>query len=120
MVYLQTVNEFFTQSKSLTEAYPKTTKLSIKYRTNEQSQNYLIAKAFESASGICLKYRTDKAAELGRLLLIANKLSYVSTGNEIPPEPEQEVVASPVTEQKKAEPSAPPKGSKKKKRGKKK
>ncbi|EPY51693.1 signal recognition particle subunit Srp21 [Schizosaccharomyces cryophilus OY26] len=122
MVYLSTVNDFFEQTKLLVEAYPDTTKLTTRYRIDEDQQSYLVAKAYESTAGICLKFRTDKAAELSRLMLIASKLGYVSNKLEIPPEPSETEPAAPnkPVEVKSEPQAAPSKSSKKKKKGKKK
>ncbi|WBW74017.1 signal recognition particle subunit Srp21 [Schizosaccharomyces osmophilus] len=122
MVYLSNVNDFFEQSRLLIEAYPDSTKITTRYRIDEDQQSYLVAKAYETASGICLKFRTDKAAELSRLMLIASKLGHVSNKLEIPPEqPEPESTVSNKPVEVKSEPqAAPSKSSKKKKKGKKK
>ncbi|EEB08265.1 signal recognition particle subunit Srp21 [Schizosaccharomyces japonicus yFS275] len=122
MVVFRTLNEFLEETKLLLDAYPSTTKLVIRYRIHE-ADAYIFVKAYEIANGICLKYRTDKLAEMTHLIQMQGKFAFVMNGKDIPVEEEakpQEVQAQ-VTEKpavQKAQSST--KSQKKKKRGKRK
>ena len=94
MPYLPDLNSYLHQSSLLTQAYP-TTRLSTKYSlppkkakskaptvngadpTSEKRTPAatLTSKTFHPESGICLKYKTDKAAEVGRLVTGLGKLA---------------------------------------------
>ncbi|EAW13097.1 SRP9/SRP21 family protein [Aspergillus clavatus NRRL 1] len=95
MPYLSTSQAFLEQSALLLEAYPDTTRITTKYnfpsqrpsqKPSEPSQPdqpaaaaapvaSLTLKTFNTAAGICLKYRTNKAAEVGRLVTSLGKLA---------------------------------------------
>lgn len=94
MPYLPDLNTYLHQSSLLIQAYP-TTRLSTKYSlppkkalskaptdngTDPTSEKRtpaatLTSKTFHPESGICLKYKTDKAAEVGRLFTGLGKLA---------------------------------------------
>jgi hypothetical protein len=105
MPYLPDLNTYLHQSSLLIQAYPSTTRITTKYslprRPNSKSKANtkpappappesaaskphrerlppsatLTLKTFEPGSGICLKYKTDKAAEVGRLLTGLGRLA---------------------------------------------
>ncbi|KAM5430014.1 hypothetical protein McanMca71_006390 [Microsporum canis] len=101
MVYLTTSQDYLKQSSLLLEAYPDTTRITTKYSypkrpsakerskakskaaTSESTEATertaapatLTLKTFNPTTGICLKYRTNKAAEVGRLIAGLGKLS---------------------------------------------
>ncbi|KAB8234869.1 hypothetical protein ETB97_006365 [Aspergillus alliaceus] len=94
MPYLPTTQAYLEQSALLLEAYPSDTRITTKYSFPSQrpsSQNSkpkdtestppappvatLTLKTYNPASGICLKYRTNKAAEVGRLITSLGKLA---------------------------------------------
>ena len=98
MPYLPDLNAYLHQSSLLLQAYPNTTRVTTKYSLPRKPTNKppkpssttpsepsaeaterkererlapaarLTLKTFEPGSGICLKYQTDKAAEVGRLV----------------------------------------------------
>lgn len=88
MPYLPDLNSYLHQSSLLIQAYP-TARLSTKYSlppkkatstpdpTTEKRTPAatLTSKTFHPESGICLKYQTDKAAEVGRLVTGLGKLA---------------------------------------------
>jgi hypothetical protein len=150
MPYLPDLNSYLHQSSLLVQAYP-TTHISTKYSlpskkspskppidngtdpTTEKRTPAatLTLKTFHSESGICLKYQTDKAAEVGRLVTGLGKLAKGESiempaavpvggekmdvdGAEETPEP----VPAKVEEAKPVQPSAGGGGKGKKKKGK--
>ncbi|PLB44395.1 hypothetical protein P170DRAFT_440697 [Aspergillus steynii IBT 23096] len=96
MPYLPTPQAYLEQSALLLEAYPDTTRITTKYSfpshkpkttsttdaapTESQPQTStpvatLTLKTFNPSAGLCLKYRTNKAAEVGRLITSLGKLA---------------------------------------------
>ncbi|KAI4204557.1 MAG: hypothetical protein LQ350_001107 [Teloschistes chrysophthalmus] len=53
------------------------------------SRGYLVLKTYDPVSGVCLKYRTDKAAEVGRLVAALGKCGRAMAG--LPPKDEREM-----------------------------
>ncbi|MCJ1376971.1 hypothetical protein MMC17_000061 [Xylographa soralifera] len=92
MVYFKDSQTWVQQSTLLLEARPTTARVSTRYKlsppnvassrrsklvpatTNPAeappppSRAYIVLKTYDPVSGTCLKYRTDKAAEIGRLV----------------------------------------------------
>ncbi|MCJ1337913.1 hypothetical protein MMC09_003197 [Bachmanniomyces sp. S44760] len=98
MVYFKDAQQWLQQSTLLLEARPTTTRIVTKYtlakpipRSSKAkeptttttpvaapssstsavpnpSRGHLILRTYDPVSGVCLKYRTDKAAEVGRLI----------------------------------------------------
>ncbi|KAI9827784.1 MAG: hypothetical protein M1832_004273 [Thelocarpon impressellum] len=84
MPYLPTSEAWLQQSSLLLAARPSTTRITTKYTihplpaatdppptappASTPSRASLILKTYDPASGTTLKYRTDKAAEVGRLV----------------------------------------------------
>ncbi|KAL4866326.1 signal recognition particle 9 kDa protein-domain-containing protein [Aspergillus spectabilis] len=82
--YLPTSASYLRESSLLLQAYPDSTRIVTKYtypkssthQTQQQSQDEpakpplatLVLKTYTAEAGICLKYRTNKAAEVGRLI----------------------------------------------------
>ncbi|KAL8687693.1 MAG: hypothetical protein Q9218_006208 [Villophora microphyllina] len=54
-----------------------------------QSRGYLVLKTYDPDSGVCLKYKTDKAAEVGRLVAALGKCGRAMAG--LPPREEKEM-----------------------------
>ncbi|KAL8737993.1 MAG: hypothetical protein Q9181_001175 [Wetmoreana brouardii] len=54
-----------------------------------QSRAHLVLKTYDPVSGVCLKYKTDKAAEVGRLVAALGKCGRAMAG--LPPKEEREV-----------------------------
>ena len=98
MAYFNDLNTYLHQSSLLLHAYPSTritTKYSLPRKPTDKPKGKaspkpdseapatpkrepsatLIVKAFEPGSGICLKYKTDKAAEVGRLIAGLGRLA---------------------------------------------
>ncbi|KAL1626901.1 hypothetical protein SLS56_006629 [Neofusicoccum ribis] len=104
MPYFTTSAEWYEQSKLLLEARPTTARVVTKYSILKRKttkdrkrqpttsdpaaaaqtpaaqapaapQAALILKTYDPASGVCLKYQTTKAAEVGRLIASLEKLS---------------------------------------------
>ncbi|EER25126.1 hypothetical protein CPC735_017280 [Coccidioides posadasii C735 delta SOWgp] len=98
MPYLTTSQDFLKQSSLLLEAYPHTTRITTKYSypkpshkskpttatattsTTSSSQPVskpatLTLKTYNPYNGICLKYRTTKAAEVSRLIAGLGRLA---------------------------------------------
>lgn len=95
MPYLPTLNAFLHSASLLLAAYPTariTTKYSLPTGPKEQPANTtetengatrerkepsatLTVKVFHPATGICLKYQTDKAQEVGRLITSLGRLA---------------------------------------------
>ncbi|THC98144.1 hypothetical protein EYZ11_002368 [Aspergillus tanneri] len=98
MPYLPTPQAFLEQSALLLEAYPDTTRITTKYSfpshkpkststvdsasADPKSQPpattpvaTLTLKTYNPSAGLCLKYRTNKAAEVGRLITSLGKLA---------------------------------------------
>jgi hypothetical protein len=94
MPYLPDLNSYLNQSSLLIQAYP-TTRITTKYsltpkeaQTKPPTDNAteptsekrvpagtLTLRTYHADSGICLKYKTDKAAEVGRLVTGLGKLA---------------------------------------------
>ncbi|KAL8930123.1 MAG: hypothetical protein Q9172_000208 [Xanthocarpia lactea] len=51
-----------------------------------QSRAHLVLKTYDPASGVCLKYKTDKAAEVGRLVAALGRCGRTMAG--LPPKDE--------------------------------
>ncbi|KAL4904833.1 signal recognition particle 9 kDa protein-domain-containing protein [Aspergillus multicolor] len=90
--YLSTSAAYLKESSLLLQAYPNSTRITTKYTFSKSSPSTssqkskaestpstqpstpvapianLVLKTYNSESGICLKYRTNKAAEVGRLI----------------------------------------------------
>ena len=93
MTYFPDMHSYLHQSSLLIQAYPKTTRITTKYslprkpkadtQPTESTESQpkrdpaatLTLKTFHPESGICLKYQTDKAAEVGRLLTGLGRLA---------------------------------------------
>lgn len=92
MTYFRDLNTYLHQSSLLIQAYPKDTRITTKYsqprkpkpakstqtdtngestktrREQREPSATLTLKTYHPESGICLKYKTDKAPEVGRLM----------------------------------------------------
>ncbi|TVY53243.1 Uncharacterized protein LCER1_G006187 [Lachnellula cervina] len=89
MPYLTTAQQWLTQSTLLLQARPTTTRITTKYthattvsKKSRPRRNappteptaLLTLKTYDPASGTTLKYETNKAAEVGRLIQILGRL----------------------------------------------
>ncbi|KAM0436197.1 hypothetical protein ACHAPT_003089 [Fusarium lateritium] len=81
MPYFKTSQEWLDQSVALLEARPATTRITTKYSlspapsrpddataTAKPPRGNLVLKTYDPVSGVTLKYRTTKAAEVSRLV----------------------------------------------------
>lgn len=92
MTYFEDIHTYLHQSSLLIQAYPQQTRITTKYslprkpkpgksnatatetetdtstKVKRDPSATLTLKTYHPDSGICLKYRTDKAAEVGRLM----------------------------------------------------
>ncbi|KAF2664324.1 hypothetical protein BT63DRAFT_418438 [Microthyrium microscopicum] len=132
--YLASISDWLTQSNLLLRAYPTTTRITSKYtiappvskkrkRTAETTsddpastapQATLTIKTYDPNSGVCLKYRTDQAAEVNRLIRCLGVLGMGMAGQEVDVETALEApqaAVAPAIEEK-----APEEGGKKKKK----
>lgn len=94
MTYFSDLHTYLHQSSLLLQAYPKTTRITTKYsqprktksakedkladasgRPKREPSATLTLKTYHPESGICLKYATDKAAEVGRLMTGLGRLA---------------------------------------------
>lgn len=99
MTYFTDLHTYLHQSSLLLQAYPKTTRITTKYsqprkpkankdkpseaektedapsRPRREPSATLTLKTYHPESGICLKYATDKAAEVGRLMTGLGRLA---------------------------------------------
>jgi len=104
MPYFPDINTYLHQSSLLIQAYPQTTRITTKYsqprkakgskdtatetgatstdapngtsaKPKKEPSATLTLKTYHPDSGICLKYRTDKAAEVGRLMTGLGRLA---------------------------------------------
>ncbi|KAF8854659.1 hypothetical protein BDZ45DRAFT_656261 [Acephala macrosclerotiorum] len=103
MPYLKTAQEWLTQSTLLLQARPSTTRITSKYTITSKASNNsklkpklatdsttttpslpppatLTLKTYDPASGVTLKYTTNKAAEVGRLIQILGRLARPMSG----------------------------------------
>ncbi|KAI9703143.1 MAG: hypothetical protein M1836_007708 [Candelina mexicana] len=110
MPYLPTSQEWLTQSSLLLQARPSSARITTKYTiahpqapktTSSSAQSHspahstipppargiLIVKTYDPVSGVCLKYRTNKAAEVGRLVASLGQLGRLMTGQAVQGEP---------------------------------
>ncbi|KPM46191.1 hypothetical protein AK830_g324 [Neonectria ditissima] len=139
MPYFKTSQEWLDQSVALLEARPATTHITTRYSlkaappaddagdaTPKPPRGSLVLKTYDPASGITLKYRTTKAAEVSRL--IGASLGRLGRSMAAVPEPAEEPMldAPDLEDQKPSPASQPPQqqqpqqgGGKKKKKGKK-
>jgi len=115
MPYFKTAQEWVDQSKLLLDARPSTTRITTRYSIkpapppkNSSStaaaepkppRGVLVIKTYDPESGVVLKYRTTKAAEVSRL--IQSSLGRLGRGMAAVPEPPAE----------EAMPDAPPAGT---------
>ncbi|KZF26671.1 hypothetical protein L228DRAFT_279843 [Xylona heveae TC161] len=99
MVYLPTSEQWLHQSSLLLQARPTTTRVTTKYSIKPApisssthqaapgqpagNKGSLVLKTYDPASGVCLKYRTDKAAEVGRLIALLSRLGKGMSGQHI-------------------------------------
>ncbi|KAG4301789.1 hypothetical protein PCK1_001765 [Pneumocystis canis] len=77
---LETPYTYITQSSLLLTAAPKTTRLCIRYRVKHVDtaiKGYLIFRTYDPVSGICLRFQTDQAADVTRLMTGAFKFSHI-------------------------------------------
>jgi Signal recognition particle 9 kDa protein (SRP9) len=105
MPYLPNINSYLQQSSLLLQAYPITTRITTKYSLPPKEKTKisgrgstvqldpslpptkspaatLTFKTFETTAGICLKYRTNKSAEVGRLMTGLGRLAKGETVEE--------------------------------------
>ncbi|KAK5095030.1 hypothetical protein LTR70_007160 [Exophiala xenobiotica] len=104
MPYFSDLNTYLHQSSLLIQAYPQTTRITTKYsqprkvksskgtsteteatsadapngtisKPKKEPSATLTLKTYHPDSGICLKYKTDKAAEVGRLMTGLGRLA---------------------------------------------
>lgn len=104
MTYFSDIHTYLHQSSLLIQAYPQTTRITTKYsqprkakgskatatdteatptnvpngpssRPKKEPSATLTLKTYHPDSGICLKYKTDKAAEVGRLMTGLGRLA---------------------------------------------
>jgi len=97
MTYFSDLHTYLRQSSLLIQAYPQTTRITTKYsqprkpkgskvsgtdasnastlRQKKEPSATLTLKTYHPESGICLKYKTDKAAEVGRLVTGLGRLA---------------------------------------------
>lgn len=99
MTYFPDLHTYLHQSALLLQAYPQTTRITTKYsqprktkpgkvsaseneakndassRPKREPSATLTLKTYHPESGICLKYKTDKAAEVGRLMTGLGRLA---------------------------------------------
>ncbi|KAL8903697.1 MAG: hypothetical protein Q9207_003766 [Kuettlingeria erythrocarpa] len=108
MPYFKNSQDWLHQSTLLLSARPTTTRITTKYRVSppqlrrarkttvgpvdatgtsspqpqqpEPSRANLVLKTYDPASGACLKYKTDKAAEVGRLVAALSKCGRMMSG----------------------------------------
>jgi hypothetical protein len=97
MVYLPLYTTWLAESHKLIAARPDTVsafieelnlilakaKISSKYRFPAPGKATLILKTYDPVSGTCLKYKTDKSAEVGRLVSSLGGLGKRSLGLEV-------------------------------------
>lgn len=74
-MYLETLESFMTQAEDLYRANPLRCRYTLKYR---DSDGNLVAKMTDNAT--CLKYKTDKQADLKKLEGLHNKLFDLMSG----------------------------------------
>ncbi|KAG5439403.1 hypothetical protein PCANB_001977 [Pneumocystis canis] len=80
MQKIRTIDTYITQSSLLLTAAPKTTRLCIRYRVKHVDtaiKGYLIFRTYDPVSGICLRFQTDQAADVTRLMTGAFKFSHI-------------------------------------------
>ncbi|KAL8829526.1 MAG: hypothetical protein Q9170_006128 [Blastenia crenularia] len=76
------------------------------------SRAHLVLKTYDPASGVCLKYKTDKAAEVGRLVAALGKCGKVMSGAPLEEEVDMEIGGVELkTEPKEEVPETKPTGS---------
>ncbi|KAL8783442.1 MAG: hypothetical protein Q9213_004642 [Squamulea squamosa] len=116
MPYFSDSQQWLYHSSLLLEARPTTTRITTKYRISPppprrksrttqtsssaattssppsqqlqpaQSRGHLVLKTYDPVSGVCLKYKTDKAAEVGRLVAALGRCGRAMAG--LPPKTE--------------------------------
>lgn len=103
MATLATSQQWLTQSSLLLEARPETTRISCRYSVapkaprrvkkgeeakpataaatpGQNPRALLVLKTTDTSSGVCLKYKTNKAAEVSRLVQLLGQLSRRQAG----------------------------------------
>ncbi|EMR10356.1 hypothetical protein PNEG_01609 [Pneumocystis murina B123] len=99
MPLVKTVDAFLNLSYSLLQASPVTTRISTKYRFDEESKGFLTVKTYDPVSGICIRFRTDQAVDVSRLFLGKSRLGHVMANINVSLEQMLEQMAN-LTEQK--------------------
>ncbi|KAF7548833.1 hypothetical protein G7046_g8540 [Stylonectria norvegica] len=144
MPYFKTSQEWLEKSTALLEARPATTRITTKYSIKsapprpakaeddaasapaaKPPRGTLTIKTFDPVSGVTLKYRTTKAAEVSRLIysslgkLGRNMAAVPEAPEELMPDAPAEEDVKPVVVQASQPPTQQGGGGKKKKKGKK-
>ncbi|KAF2104774.1 hypothetical protein NA57DRAFT_70980 [Rhizodiscina lignyota] len=121
MPFLPTSQQWLEQSSLLLKARPSTTKITTRYTVEDSKSTgskrkrrtadasgtdtdapaapkaVLILKTFDPASGVCLKYQTQKAQEVGRLVGALGRLSRNMAA--LPETAEEPMLDAPTAEQ---------------------
>ncbi|GAO45776.1 hypothetical protein G7K_0027-t2 [Saitoella complicata NRRL Y-17804] len=64
-----TLPEYIDRSALLLKARPQTTRITTTYHASAKvNDSHLTVKTFDPVSGTCIKYTTDRAAEVGRIM----------------------------------------------------
>ncbi|KAG5513671.1 hypothetical protein PMAC_000709 [Pneumocystis sp. 'macacae'] len=85
MPRVKTIDVYFLKSQQLLEAASQTTRISTKYRASDKA--HLSIKTYDPVSGICIRFRTDRAVDVARLMAAACTLGH-TMANTIEPQAE--------------------------------
>ncbi|ORY86121.1 hypothetical protein BCR37DRAFT_376663 [Protomyces lactucae-debilis] len=74
MPFERDLSTFFDKSAQLLEAFPDAI-YTLDYSKHDATRSSITARLHDDAAGICLKFKTDKVLELGRLMVGSTKVS---------------------------------------------
>ncbi|KTW32570.1 uncharacterized protein T551_00055 [Pneumocystis jirovecii RU7] len=83
MPRVKTIDLYFSKSQQLLEVASQTTRISTRYRASDKAQ--LSIKTYDPVSGICIRFRTDRAVDVARLMAAACTLGH-TMANTIEPQ----------------------------------
>jgi len=72
--------EFSEHSIRLLRAYPSSTKVTTTYHASAPGKGVLTLKTYDPVSGVCIKFRTTKVADVGRLITGLHRLGRQQAG----------------------------------------
>ncbi|TGZ82997.1 hypothetical protein EX30DRAFT_370038 [Ascodesmis nigricans] len=98
MKLCKTPNEFTRASLQLIAARPETTKTTTTYSSSTPGKGRLTLKTYDPVSGAVIKFKTNKIADVGRLVAGLQRVARGSLGLKVEEEEKEKTVVEMVTE----------------------